>query len=83
VVPQLEQLVQLYREKTGSLPDSFLQLVSAGYLRHIPLDPLGHPYKLRPDGRVEVQDPDALPFIKQGLPPDYKPAVKSVPELKM
>jgi hypothetical protein len=83
VVPQLEQLAQAYRQKTGNQPTSFLQLVSAGYLRRIPVDPLGHPYKLRSDGRVEVQDPDALPFIKQGLPPDYKPALKSVPELKM
>ena len=82
-VPQLEQLVRLYRNKTGIQPTSFIQLVSAGYLRHIPVDPLGHPYKLRPDGQVVVQDPDALPFIKHGLPPDYQPVLKSVPELRM
>lgn len=82
-VPQLEQLVRAYRQKTGVQPTSFMQLVSAGYLRQIPVDPRGHPYKLRPDGRVEVQDPDALPFIKQGLPPDYKPTRKSVPDFQM
>lgn len=80
-VPQLEQLVRLYREKTGVQPDSFLPLVSAGYLRQIPVDPVGHPYKLRPDGHVEVQDPEALPFINQGLPPGYQPALKNVPEM--
>jgi tetratricopeptide (TPR) repeat protein len=72
-VPQLEAAVQSYRTKTGSLPSSFSQLIAAGYLPRLPLDPIGDPYRLLPDGRVEVQDPDALPFITQGLPPGYKP----------
>jgi len=37
------------------------------------VDPLGHPYKLLPDGRVEVRDPDDLPFIEKGTPPGYVP----------
>ncbi len=80
-VPQLEAAVQAYRQKTGSLPTSFLSLVSAGFLRSIPIDPLGHPYLLRPDGNIEVQDPDALPFIRQGLPPGYKS--DKVPQIDM
>jgi len=67
-VPKLEAIVQQFREKTGRQPTNFLPLIQAGWLRHVPTDPLGHPYKLRPDGKVEVQDPDALPFIRQGLP---------------
>jgi tetratricopeptide (TPR) repeat protein len=72
-VPQLEALVQRYRQATGSLPASFFELLRAGYLRGIPVDPAGYPYKLLPDGRVVVQDPKALPFITQGLPPGYRP----------
>ena len=83
VVPELQRLVEEYREKTGAPPASFLQLIESGYLRRIPVDPLGHPYKILPDGRVVVQDPDALPFITKGLPPDYKPKLKSVPQIEM
>jgi hypothetical protein len=68
-VPKLEGLVQQFKEKTGVQPTSFFPLVQAGWLSHIPIDPLGHPYKLLSDGRVEVQDPEALSFIRQGLPP--------------
>jgi hypothetical protein len=82
-VPKLEEIVRAYREKTGNQPTGFPELVAAGYLRGIPVDPLGHPYKLRPDGQVVVQDPEALPFIQQGLPPDYKPLLKSVPQFQM
>jgi len=79
VVPQLETVIRVYRERTGIQPANFLELVSAGYLRRLPVDPLGKPYKIARDGRVEVQDPDDLPFITKGLPPGYKPALKSLP----
>ncbi|HVO79452.1 MAG TPA: hypothetical protein VMT28_01905 [Terriglobales bacterium] len=72
-VPALEALVARYRERTGHLPTSFADLVTAGMLRGIPIDPLGHPYKLMPDGRVEVRAPDDLPFISKGTPPGYVP----------
>jgi hypothetical protein len=75
IVPKLEELVRQFRDRTGAEPPSFAPLVSGGWLRRFPVDPLGLPYKLRPDGRVEVQDPDALPFIHQGLPPGYEPKV--------
>jgi hypothetical protein len=50
-----------------------MSLISAGLLRGVPVDPLGHPYKLMRDGGIEVADPDSLPFINQGLPPGKKP----------
>jgi hypothetical protein len=65
--------VSRYHEKTGRQPENFLDLVAAGILRGVPLDPLGHPYKLMPDGRVEVSIPDDLPFIQKGAPPGYVP----------
>ena len=79
VVPQLEAAVQLYKQRTGRLPASFMEMLSAGYLRALPTDPLGYPYKLMPDGRVEVQSPDDLPFITKGLPPDKQPSFLYVP----
>jgi tetratricopeptide (TPR) repeat protein len=70
-VTTLERLVSAYQEKTGHLPSSFSELEAAGFLQALPVDPLGHAYKLVPDGRVEVRDPDRLPFISKGTPPGY------------
>jgi hypothetical protein len=68
-VDDLESLVREYQQNTGKLPSSWFQMISEGYLRRLPVDPLGKPYKLMPDGRVEVQDVDSLPFITRGVPP--------------
>jgi tetratricopeptide (TPR) repeat protein len=75
-VTQLEGAVSSYHAKTGRLPESFSDLQSHGLLGAVPLDPLGHAYKLMPDGRVEVSDPDDLPFISKGMPPGFKPSLK-------
>jgi len=72
-VTTLERLTSHYREKTGHLPQSFADLEAANLLRGIPTDPLGHTYKLMPDGRVEVRVPDDLPFIEKGTPIGYIP----------
>jgi tetratricopeptide (TPR) repeat protein len=70
-VPRLEQLVAKYRETTGRLPSSFKELIAAGMLKSVPLDPLGYPYELTTDGHVLVLAPNDLPFIQKGLPPGY------------
>jgi tetratricopeptide (TPR) repeat protein len=75
-VPILEKLVSQYRERTGHLPQSFADLETAGMIRGTPLDPLGYSYRLTPDGRVEVREPDDLPFIQKGTPPGYIPPPK-------
>ena len=72
-VTTLERLVSHYREKTGHLPQSFSDLETANLLRGVPTDPVGHTYKLVPDGRVEVRVPDDLPFIEKGIPVGYIP----------
>lgn len=72
-VPKLEALVAHHKERTGHFPASFADLVIAGMLRGIPVDPLGHPYKLMADGRVELRVPDDLPFVTRGIPPGYVP----------
>ncbi len=75
-VENLERADALYRQHTGHPAGSFLEMVRAGALPGIPVDPLGVPYKLSADGHVEVQDPDNLPFIQKGLPPGYVPPKK-------
>jgi tetratricopeptide (TPR) repeat protein len=72
-VTTLERLAAGYRAKTGHLPQSFSDLEAADLLRGTPTDPLGHPYKLMPDGRVEVRVPDDLPFLEKGTPIGYIP----------
>jgi len=70
-VAALEALAEQYRRKTGHFPDNFSELRAAGMLRGTPVDPLGYPYKLAPNGRAEVSDPENLPFIKKGIPAGY------------
>ena len=70
-VTNLEVMTGRYRQQTGRFPSSFSELQTAGWLRGEPVDPLGHTYKLMPDGRVEVRVPDDLPFIQKGMPPNY------------
>jgi tetratricopeptide (TPR) repeat protein len=72
----LETLVARYRDRTGRSPGSFSDLEAAGFLRGTPVDPVGHPYRLMPDGQVVVLVPDDLPFLKKGVPPGYVPPVK-------
>jgi hypothetical protein len=72
-VSVLETLVARYRDRTGRSPGSFSDLEAAGFLRGTPVDPVGHPYRLMPDGQVVVRVPDDLPFLKKGIPPGYVP----------
>ncbi len=71
-VIKLEQLAEQFKARSGRAPQSTFELVQAGLLRSVPVDPVGHPYKIV-DGRVEVADTNALPVITKGLPPDVKP----------
>jgi tetratricopeptide (TPR) repeat protein len=70
-VGQLESIVDEYKKDTGRMPSDFSELVRNHVLTALPRDPTGRPYKLMPDGRVEVSNPDDLPFITNGLPPGY------------
>lgn len=72
-VQTLQEAVTRFGEHTGRLPTSMAELVAAEHLPGIPGDPDGHPYKLTPEGRIEVRTPDDFPFITRGLPPRYKP----------
>jgi hypothetical protein len=64
---QIQHRVELYGERTGHAPASFGELIAAGYLRGVPLDPLGAPYRLR-NGRVEMDDDELKPYVQRGIP---------------
>ena len=74
-IQQLEAMAAEYRKRTGTQPQNFGELAAAGWLRGVPIDPLGRPYRLASDGHVYVQDPADLPFITRGIPPGMKPAI--------
>ncbi|HWR34635.1 MAG TPA: hypothetical protein VN622_02050 [Clostridia bacterium] len=78
-VTTLQQWVDNYARNTGRAPASFQEMVAAGYLKRLPVDPLENPYQVR-GGRVEVAYPDDLPFITKGLPPGRKASVVPSPE---
>jgi tetratricopeptide (TPR) repeat protein len=73
-VERLQAVAERYQRETRTVPESFLELVQAGYLPGLPVDPLGNPYLLA-EGRVQVSRPDSLPFITKGLPPGQKPSL--------
>jgi tetratricopeptide (TPR) repeat protein len=75
-VTHLQEAVTRFGERTGRLPANMSELASAERLPGIPVDPDGRPYKLTPEGRVEVRVPDDFPFATKGLPPGYKPPAK-------
>jgi hypothetical protein len=72
-VTNLEALTARYQQQSGRFPSSFSELEAAGMLRGTPRDPLGQTYKLMPDGRVELRNPDNFPFIEKGTPVGYEP----------
>lgn len=73
-VTELEQAVQLYRQRTGHAPSSFADLIQAGILVRIPVDPKGDPYEMLPDGSIQIHDYLQLPYIHKGLPPGKQPS---------
>lgn len=76
VVPELDRRIATFRERMGRLPADWNEMIRERLLPAIPLDPAKHPYKLMPDGTVQVEDPDSLPFITKGLPPGWKKSTK-------
>lgn len=51
---QLEKLVARYERERRTRPASVRDLIAAGYLGGVPVDPQGFPYQLRADGRVAL-----------------------------
>jgi len=74
-VTDLEQVAEIYRQRSGRWPASFGEMAAAGLLRGTPEDPMGQPYRLTADGKIVVTDPDDLPFVENGLPEGYTPSI--------
>jgi tetratricopeptide (TPR) repeat protein len=70
-VSNLQAAVTRFGERTGRLPSSMSELVSAEHLPAL-VDPDGNPYVMDHDGRILVQNPDDFSFITKGIPPGYK-----------
>lgn len=75
-VTHLQEAVTRFGQVTGRLPLNMAELVSTERLPRVPVDPDGHPYKLTPEGRVEVMVPDDFSFATKGLPPGFEPMPK-------
>jgi tetratricopeptide (TPR) repeat protein len=78
-VTHLQDAVTRFGERTGRLPTSMSELTAAEGLTGVPVDPDGHPYKLTPEGRIELRTPDDFPFATVGFPPGYKPKFHAMP----
>jgi len=47
-IDALENAAKEYERRTGSLPFTWEEMIRAGYLRDVPVDPRGFPYELNP-----------------------------------
>jgi tetratricopeptide (TPR) repeat protein len=75
-IEELQRRVETFRQRTSHLPAGWYDLIRAGLLQGVPVDPLNNPLKLMPDGTIQVADPAKLPFLTKGLPPGWKKPVK-------
>lgn len=64
-VSRLQEIVDLFRQKSGKAPTGWIDLIRLRLLVGIPLDPAGNPYRLDPNGKVRVEDPQKFPFFTQ------------------
>jgi hypothetical protein len=51
---QIDLLVDEYQKRSGGQPKNIGELVRAGWLRGVPVDPLGYAYTLSEDGKAEL-----------------------------
>jgi tetratricopeptide (TPR) repeat protein len=65
---RLQDRVEAATRHLGHVPANWGEMISAGLIRGIPLDPKGRPLLLMPDGRVQYSRPDDFPFVQLGLP---------------
>lgn len=78
-ITELEKLEAVYQQKNGRMPSSFQDLIRAGLIPGVPVDPDHTPYRMMADGRIEVQNLNNFPFVKKGLPPGSKSGVPKLP----
>lgn len=74
-VIELQKRVDLYKQRFGRNPANMRDLVDAGLLGGIPVDPAGNAYEIDSYGEVVVKDQKKLPFITKGLPHGTEPTI--------
>jgi len=62
---QLDALADEYQKRTGRRPSRGVELVQAGLLRRVPVDPTGHAYVFGPDGKAALNVDS--PLLEQQL----------------
>ena len=71
-IDAFSRVVAAYRQRTGSPPRTWADLIGAGYLRGIPLDPDGRPMQLNPYRGLVTLDPQSplnpLPTDEEPIP---------------
>jgi hypothetical protein len=67
---RLEELAAQFRRRFGRFPASARELVEAGILPGVPLDPAGYSYVLTPDGKAHLNpsSPVTSDVLKPVLP---------------
>ena len=65
---QLRRATAAYTQRFHHLPSNWQAMVRAGMLPGIPLDPMGNPYRLLPQGQVELSPKTHLPWLKRVVP---------------
>lgn len=53
-IDRLREVAAAYAQRAGAAPGAWQDLIRAGYLRGVPLDPTGEPYMLSPGGHVDL-----------------------------
>jgi hypothetical protein len=69
----LEYFIDRYHDRMAAYPSELGDLVQAGYLRAVPVDPLGNPFKYdSKTGRIILNPQSKLTYL--GAPPGYREA---------
>lgn len=62
---ELERRTKAYYDSHGAYPEEWPDLIKAGLLRGVPVDPNGVPYRLRLDGTVQVADAKKFIYLER------------------
>jgi tetratricopeptide (TPR) repeat protein len=61
---ELDEIIEQYQKRFGRNPASLRDLIAAGLLRGIPVDPDGFPYVIGPDGKAQLNPGTPIPEPK-------------------
>lgn len=67
----LNRVAEEYQKKTGRLPRRVRDLVEAGLLPGLPVDPAGKPYIINPEGKAQLNP--ASPLFEEQTKPNFRP----------